>query len=96
MKLLERPGDEVLSPSGSDALHHLDLLLTLSVAAYLDLDGQVATAPYGVYVSGAGLRLCGDAFGILTVHRPKDATMCNALGCDDSALGRDTGSPSAA
>ena len=96
MKLLERPGDEVLSPSGSDALHHLDLLLTLSVAAYLDLDGQVATAPYGVYVSGAGLRLCGDAFGILTVHRAKDAAMRDAPGCDDSALGRDTGSPSAA
>lgn len=96
MKLLKRPGDEVVPPGGSYAFHHFDLLLTLSVAAYLDLDGQVATAPYGVYVSGAGLRLCGDAFGILTVHRAEHAAMRDAPGCDDSALGRDTGSPSAA
>ena len=52
--------------------------------------------PYGVYVSSAGLRLCGDAFGILTVHRAEHAAMRDAPGCDDSALGRDTGSPSAA
>ena len=96
MKLLERPGDEVLSPCCSDALHHFYLLLTLSVASYFHFDGQVATAPDGVYVSGAGLRLCRYAFGILTVHRPKDATMCNALGCDDAALGRYAGGTSAA
>jgi hypothetical protein len=96
MKLLERPGYEVLSPCCSDALHHFYLLLTLSVASYFHFDGQVATAPDCMDVSRACFGLCGDALRLLSVNRPKDATMCNALGCDDAALGRYAGGPSAA